>query len=126
MLKSMKKKFTHSILLIFPFALLVLLTVSSCKKEETPAGTGKTLEFVQLKAEKDTIVVQEVIKITATVNGEGLNYAWKCDNELGVIDGVGAEILFTICHAGKFKITCDVTDSNQNVATKDVYVTTVE
>jgi hypothetical protein len=122
----MKMKFTHSLLLICPFVLMVLLAVSSCKKEETPQGTGKKLEFVQLKAEKDTIVVQEVTRISATASGEGLNYSWKCDNELGVIDGGGAEILFTICHAGKFRITCDITDSNHNQASKDVYITTVE
>lgn len=105
---------------------LVILMLTSCKKEDSPSGTGKSLDFVDLKVEKDTIVVQEVTKVTATVNGEGLTYSWKCDNELGIIEGSGNEILFTICHAGKFKITCDVKDSNNNQASKDVFVTTVE
>ncbi|NVO19513.1 MAG: hypothetical protein HXX13_07420 [Bacteroidetes bacterium] len=122
----MKKKYISRISFLALISVVLLLSCYSCKKDDSPAGTGKTLEFVGLKAEKDTIVVQEVTKITATVTGEGLSYAWKCDNELGVIDGSGAEVMFTICHAGKFKITCDVTDSNNNKATKDVYVTTVE
>jgi len=122
----MKRTPTIVKLLVVSFFSMVLLTALSCKKEDTPSGTGAKLEFVQLKAEKDTIVVQELTKVTAIVNGEGVTYSWKCDNELAVIDGAGAEVLFTICHAGKFKITCDVTDSNNNTASRDVYVTTVE
>ena len=122
----MKKTYTIAKRLVLPTILLVLLLVSACKKDETPSGTGKNLEFVQLKSEKDTIVVQELTKITATVNGEGLSYTWTCDNELAVLDGSGPEILFTICHAGKFKITCEVKDSNNKSASKDVYVTTIE
>jgi hypothetical protein len=122
----MKKIVTLSKILVVPFAIMVLFAVSSCKKDDSPSGSGMSLEFTQLKAEKDTIVVQEVTKITATAKGEGLSYAWKCDNELAVLDGSGSEIMFTICHAGTFKITCDITDSNNKSASKDVYVTTVE
>ena len=122
----MQEKLTHLKWLVLPAVLLILLAFASCKKEGPPSGDGSQLEFVNLVAEKDTIVVQEVTKVKATVNGENLTYTWKCDNELGVIDGSGAEILFTICHAGKFKITCDVKDNNNHQATKDVYITTVE
>ncbi len=117
---------TPAFRILLPVLMLALLAVLSCKKDSSTAGTGQSLEFVKLVAEKDTIAVQELTKIKATVTGENVSYSWKCDNELGVLDGSGSEILFTICHAGKFKITCDIKDSNNHQASKDVYITTVE
>lgn len=105
----------------------MVLAVSSCKKDNTPDNnTSDKLEFVSLAVEKDTIVVQDVTKVTATVKGTNLTYSWACDNELGIIEGTGSEILFTICHAGKFKITCTVKDASNNQVSKDAYVTTIE
>jgi hypothetical protein len=122
----MNQRFTLLKMMVIPTFLMVLLMVAACKKDNTPSDTGSDLEFVSLTTERDTIVVQELTKITANVKGDGLSYSWKCDNELAVLDGSGAEIYFTICHAGKFKITCDVKDSNNNTASKEVYVTTIE
>ena len=123
----MEKQFSVYRIRLLPLALLLILAFSSCKKESnTPAGTGKDLVFTDLKAEKDTITLQEVTKVTATATGEGLTYSWKCDNELGILDGSGSEVLFTICHAGTFKVTCEVKDSNNHQASKDVFITSVE
>ena len=122
----MKKYRTTIIWALLPAFMAFMLAFSSCKKEDTPSGTGKQLEFVKLETEKDTIVVQELTKVKATVTGENITYSWRCDNELAVLDGSGAEIQFTICHAGKFKVTCEVKDSNNNTASKDVYITTIE
>jgi hypothetical protein len=108
------------------FLIISLLAVSCTKQEETDPATVDTLEFVSLVSEKDTITVQDVTKITATVKGEGLAYKWSCDNELGIIEGSGPEILFTICHTGKFKVSCEVSDASMKKAVRDVYVTTIE
>jgi hypothetical protein len=120
------KNFANKTFLIAVIAVLILAFISACKKDDSPTGTGKTLEFTDLKADKDTIVVQEVTKIKATATGEGITYSWKCDNELGILEGSGAEIKFTICHAGTFKITCDLSDINNHQASKDVYITSIE
>lgn len=108
------------------FLIISLMAVSCTKQEDTEPTTGDPLEFVSLVSEKDTITVQDVTKITATVKGENLTYKWSCDNELGIIEGSGSQILFTICHTGKFKVSCEVTDASMKKAVRDVYVTTVE
>jgi hypothetical protein len=110
--------------------LIVLLTIAisgGCKKEENtnPADSSK-IEFISLVVEKDNIGITELTKVSATVKGSNLTYNWKCDNELGVFEGSGSEVMFTICHGGKFKITCEVKDNASNQASKDVYVTCVE
>ncbi len=109
-------------------ALLVIsafMITTGCKKEASPSGPGN-IEFVSLTIEKDNVAIQELTKVTANVIGENLTFTWKCDNELGVFEGSGAEVLFTICHGGKFKITCEVKDDANNKATKDVYVNYIE
>jgi hypothetical protein len=108
--------------------LILVLTIvgwSGCKKDSSPSGTGD-IEFVSLVAEKGQITITELTKVTATVNGTDLSYAWSCDNELGVIEGTGAQVMFTICHGGTFKVTCKVTDKANHMVSKDVNVTCVE
>jgi hypothetical protein len=107
------------------FFLVTIFFTVGCKKETTSAGTGE-IEFVSLVVEKDNLAITELTKVTATVKGSNLTYTWKCDNELGVIEGAGAEVMFTICHGGKFKITCEVSDNANHKATKDAYVTYIE
>ena len=120
---------TKSIFKLIPFLVILLaLTVSGgCKKDkdEPKTDTGK-IEFISLVLEKDNIGITELTKVTATAKGNSLSYMWKCDNELGVFEGSGSEVLFTICHGGTFKITCEVKDDANNMVAKDVYVTCVE
>jgi hypothetical protein len=107
------------------FILTTVFATVGCKKETASAGTGD-IEFVSLVVEKDNLAITELTKVTATVKGSNLSYTWKCDNELGVIEGAGAEVMFTICHGGKFKITCEVSDNANHTASKEAYVTYVE
>ncbi len=119
----------HSLIKSFPI-LIILLTIAisgGCKKEDdAPQAQTDKIEFVSLVVEKDNIEITELTKVSATVKGNNLTYIWKCDNELGVFEGSGAEVLFTICHGGTFKVTCEVKDNANNKASKDVYVTCVE
>jgi hypothetical protein len=105
--------------------LLALFVSGGCSKEETSAGSGD-IEFVSLVVEKDNLAITELTKVTATVKGNNLTYTWKSDNELGVFEGSGAEVMFTICHGGKFKITCEVKDNANHQASKDAFVNYVE
>jgi hypothetical protein len=103
----------------------MLTIIGGCKKESAPTDSGN-IEFFSLVVEKDSVPITELTKVTATVTGDNLTYTWKCDNELGIFEGAGAEVLFTICHGGKFKITCEVKDNANHQASKDVYVNYVE
>ncbi len=106
--------------------LLVLLVAGGCKKDNNITSGAGDIKFVSLVVEKDSVAITELTKVTATVTGANLTYTWKCDNELGVFEGTGAQVMFTICHGGKFKITCDVKDNANHLATMDTYVTYVE
>ena len=118
------KKLLFRILLL-PVTLTVLLISGGCDKKDAPSDAGN-IEFVSLTVERDTLAIMELTKVVATVHGDDLSYSWKCDNELGIFEGSGAEVLFTICHGGRFKITCEVKNSAGNKATKDVYVSFTE
>jgi len=111
--------------LLSAMLILVVLTAAGCKKDSQPSGTGD-IEFVSLVVEKDNVAITELTKVTATVIGDNLTYTWKCDNELGIFEGSGSEVLFTICHGGKFKITCEVKDNSNHQAVKDAFVNYVE
>lgn len=120
MIKITFSKSVSALLILF-----VLTMVTGCKKDTSPSGTGN-IEFVSLVVEKDSLAITELTKVTATVIGDNLTYTWKCDNELGVFEGSGAEVMFTICHEGKFKITCEVKDNANHQAVKDAYVNYIE
>jgi len=79
--------------------------------------------FKSLIAEKDVINIYDKIYIKANVYGNQLTYYWTSE---GVIIGEGAEVMFTICHAGRFKISCTINDSNGNTETKIVNITVNE
>jgi hypothetical protein len=118
-------KFTLTKALLSLSVILLFIISPGCKKEKSPTDTGN-IEFVSLVVEKDSVAITELTKVTATVIGDNLSYTWKCDNELGVFEGSGAEVLFTICHEGKFKITCEVKDNANHQASKEAFVNYVE
>ena len=118
-------RFTHLKSISILLVLVAILMLISCKKEDAPNGTGD-IQFVSLVIEKDNVAITELTKVTATASGNNLTYAWKCDNELGVFEGSGSEVMFTICHSGKFKITCEVEDNANHLVSKDAFVTYVE
>ncbi len=120
----MKHKFTMKTMMA-ALVLLGMVLAFGCKKDTTSAGTGD-IQFVSLVVERDSVPITVMTNVKATATGSNLSYSWKCDNELGVFEGSGAQVQFTICHGGKFKITCEVKDNANHSATKDAYVTYVE
>lgn len=122
-LKHMKNNIFHGI--VFTLFVLTALFAAGCDKKDLPAETGN-IEFVSLTVEQDTLPIMELTKVVADVIGENITYTWKCDNELGIFEGSGSEVMFTICHGGKFKITCEVKDNANHQVSRDVYVNYVE
>lgn len=120
----MKKNTFYNVFQLLAIAFILMLSVS-CAKDSEPTGSGE-IKFVSLVVEKEVLAITELTKVSATAEGSNLTYTWKCDNELGIFEGSGSEVLFTICHEGKFKITCEVTDNQNHMVSKDAYVTYTE
>ncbi|OGU38704.1 MAG: hypothetical protein A2X61_09345 [Ignavibacteria bacterium GWB2_35_12] len=101
------------------FALLAMLTLVSCKKEENVLNP-KTFTFVSLTATKSEIAINEVTDITATATGENLTYGWSCSE--GAIFDDGPDVKFSICHSTRVRVTCTVSDASGNSESKDIYI----
>lgn len=101
---------------------ILLLLISSCKKEgttvvdttttetetETETETIQEFSFTSLTTVEDTLQVYSVTDIEAIATGENLTYTW--DKDLGVILGSGSKIVFNVCCEGQHEITCTVSD----------------
>lgn len=109
-------------------ALLIVLSLfifCFCSKEDEPEPVQK-LVYHSLVAEKDTIVPGEEISITATATGSNLQYFWSAS--LGDILGSGATVIYATspCQIGKNKITCKITNGNDQSESKTITIVVQE
>ena len=102
----------YSILLLSAFMILVL----ACSKKSDSAGTGAPLVFNSLIASDTTMSLNGTITFTADASGEGLVYHWTAS--YGSIIGSGKTVKWTVCHAARFVVVCEIKDANGNTATK--------
>ncbi|MFW6289497.1 MAG: hypothetical protein ACOC0R_00900 [Mariniphaga sp.] len=109
------------------FLLLIALTafwvVCSCSKTEQVEHGD--LVFRSLTIEKDTIAPGETAKVSASAEGDNLQYHWSAS--LGDILGSGAEVVYAAspCSAGKNRITCRI-ESGSLTETKTVDIVVYE
>lgn len=80
--------------------------------------------YKSLTATQLQIDAGQYTEITADVLGADLTYTWK-SNPPGSIVGEGNVILFTICHADTFEVSCEVSDRFGNSETKSVMIKVV-
>jgi len=80
--------------------------------------------YKSLTATQLQIDAGQYTEITADVLGADLTYTWK-SNPPGSIVGEGNIVLFTICHADTFEVSCEVTDRFGNSETKSVLIKVV-
>ena len=108
----------YSIFLLSVFMILLL----ACSKKSDSAGTGAPLVFTSLNASDTTMVVNGLITLTATASGEGLSYHWAAS--YGSIIGGDQSVNYTVCHADKFIVKCDISDANGNTVSRQriIYV----
>jgi hypothetical protein len=102
----------YILLLFFAFAIMAV----SCSKKSNSTGSNTPLVFSSLSVSDTTMVVNGLISISATASGDGLSYHWTAS--YGSFVGSGASVKWTVCHADKFLITCEVKDANGNSASK--------
>jgi len=104
------KKYT--IILLSVFTLLAM----ACSKKSDTNGSNTPLVFSSLNASDTTMAVNGLITLTANASGDGLSYHWNAS--YGSFVGSGTIVKWTVCHADKFVITCEVQDANGNSTSK--------
>ncbi len=98
--------------------IFMLCSCSDNTVAPTPAPAEYKFEFKELKSDKTRLSVNESVKLTAVVVGDGLTYLWHA--KIGNIYANGAEANFSICHADNSIVTCLVTDKYGNNASKQI------
>ena len=107
------------------FLFLMLFILSQCTKDETIEPV-QDLIYYSLIAEKDTLVPGEETNITATATGSNLQYFWSATQ--GDILGSGSKVVYapSPCHTGTNKITCKITNGNNQSESKSVNIVVLE
>lgn len=103
--------------------LLSIFLVNACKKSEVDPiedHSGVAFSYTKLSADNDTIENGNKTKITATATGSNLTYKW--DGPIGIITGAGNQVQFFACCPGDHWITCTVSDSQGNIASKTINI----
>jgi hypothetical protein len=112
---------------IFPGLIFVVIvtTFFCCSKAEEEEPPAEDLVFYSLVSEKDTIMVGEQTRITASATGSQLEYFWSAS--LGDIVGSGSEVTYVAspCQAGKNQITCKITNGSTQSETKSIYIVVI-
>lgn len=116
------------------FLVFGIFVAVSCKKNDEAQPDTNSSQTVSpvplslsLSAEKTTIAVGNDTKITASVSGGNgsVNYNWSV-NTNSTLTGSGTQVtLYASCPSctGPNKVTCRVTDANNNSATQDITIT---
>ncbi len=78
--------------------------------------------YKALIASPEEIKAGDYSEVTANVlGGEDCTYAWKTFPPANIV-GSGPKVLFTICHADVFQVSCMVTDRDGNSMTQSVSI----
>lgn len=77
--------------------------------------------YKNLTAAQDSIVAGNYTEITADVLGANLKYDWKSNPPANIV-GEGNVVLFTICHADIFEVSCKVSDQFGNYEIKSILI----
>jgi hypothetical protein len=99
--------------------LLVLLSLSSCKKQVDEEY--QPLVFKSLFSSSSTMSPGGDVGITADVTGTQVKYYWSYNS--GSISGGGDHIQYTNIEQGSYMIICTVVDGAGEVGQKEVTIT---
>ena len=103
--------------------IIIALVVVSCTKNDDKTDSASQpaqFEYKSLVAQDTIMLLTDINTIVATANGDGLTYHWSAS--YGNFIGSGSTVQWTVCHADKFSITCEVRDQYGHSESKDVYV----
>lgn len=100
------------------FLSLLFVILISCKKTEV---SNEPFEFRSLVCSDSVPLVNTLTTITADAIGSELTYRWSFD-PVGTIVGSGHQVQYTICHATKVYITCEVINSEKKSLSKTIEI----
>jgi hypothetical protein len=108
--------------LLFFTTILTFVLFSSCSKSSVEPDKENTTEFkfVSLVAQDTILPVNGITTVAANASGSGLTYKWTAS--YGSFIGSGSSVKWTVCHADKFTITCEVNDDKGNKASKVIAI----
>ena len=113
--------------IILPVLAVIFAINYGCRKEETVPlpENHKSLSFISLTAEDNTIDAGSNTAVKAVAFGYNLTYHWS--TSVGAILKSGSEVLYTCCpdFYGEAIITCTVKDGYDNSKSKSVTITVI-
>ena len=113
--------------IILPVLALIFAINYGCRKEETdlPPADHKSLSFISLTAENNTIEAGSNTAVKAVAFGYNLTYHWS--TSVGAILKSGSEVLYTCCpdFIGEAITTCTVKDGYGKSKSKTVTITVI-
>jgi hypothetical protein len=80
--------------------------------------------YKSLQAEKYNIKPGETVYVEAKVldtSDETLTYTWRTEPSANIL-GSGSKVIFTICHADVFEVSCSVEDKSGNSESKTIII----
>ena len=100
-------------------ATLVVISMASCSKSTVNpdnSNPGTEFKFESLVAQDTVLPINGITTVAAKATGTGLTYHWTAS--YGSFIGSGSSVKWTVCHADRFTITCEVKDDKGNTASK--------
>ncbi len=99
------------------------LVFNSCEETENPEENKTPLVFIELTADKDTILAEETVTFKAVATGDDINYEWQ--SSVGSLLGGGTQVTLTStpCITGDITVTCTVRDKYDEALSKSITVT---
>ena len=108
------------ILNLLVISAVVLTSCSKEKSNDEPGPQPAQFEYKSLTVQDTLMAITDINTIIANASGDGLSYHWSAS--YGNFIGSGSTVQWTVCHADKFRITCEVRDQYGHSESKDVYV----
>ena len=105
---------------IYLVTILITVFIISCSKSTPAPENSIPLKFTSLVPQDTVLPVNGITNITANATGSGLNYQWTAS--YGSFIGSGSTVKWSVCHADKFTITCQVKDDNGHSDSKTVSI----
>ncbi len=108
--------------LTYLFVLFVLASMASCSKSPVNPDNnqGTEFKFVSLVSQDTALPINGITSVEAAATGTNLSYTWTAS--YGTFIGSGKSVKWTVCHADRFTVTCEVKDDQGHSDSKTVSI----